>query len=150
MADDTVIRTSKERCFHSELRRDRHDETDAYLDVWYCPEPQCDFEVNLCKHNNQRQGEHGLPYCADCGAQVPESLRPAPETNAGYSQAHADQMRTALETLLPGLVLDLRYADDDDDKDAMRSRIETVTQALLPPPAQKAELGDSFPEKNGG
>lgn len=56
------------------------------------------------------------------------------ETTEGYSQAYADQMRTALGTLLPGLVLDLRYADDDDDKDAMRSRIETVTQALLPPP----------------
>ena len=28
------------------------------------------------------------------------------------------------------VVLDLRYAEDDDDKEAMRSRIETVQEAL--------------------
>jgi hypothetical protein len=73
--------TSKKCCFHNELRRDQHEGTGAYLDVWYCPEPQCDFEINLCKHNNQRQGERGSPYCADCGAEVPDSLRPPSETN---------------------------------------------------------------------
>lgn len=41
-----------------------------------------------------------------------------------------ERLRDALQVLLPGLVLDLRYATDDDDKDAMRSRIETVEQAL--------------------
>lgn len=42
----------------------------------------------------------------------------------------APDMLEALECLLPGLILDLRYADDDDDKDAMRSRIETVETAI--------------------
>lgn len=37
---------------------------------------------------------------------------------------------TALENLLPGLILDLRYADPDDDREAMQSRIKTVTDAL--------------------
>jgi hypothetical protein len=74
--------SSKKCCFHNELRRDQHEGTGAYLDVWYCPEPQCDFEINLCKHNNQRQGERGSPYCADCGAEVPDSLRPPSETPA--------------------------------------------------------------------
>jgi len=41
-----------------------------------------------------------------------------------------EQLRGALESLWPGLVLDLRYADADDDKDAMRSRIETVREAI--------------------
>ena len=45
-------------------------------------------------------------------------------------QAQVKRLRGALECLLPGLVLDLRYADLDDDKDAMRSRIETVEEAL--------------------
>jgi hypothetical protein len=27
-----------------------------------------------CAHNNQRQGERGPPYCADCGEQVDEPL----------------------------------------------------------------------------
>ncbi len=40
-----------------------------------------------------------------------------------------ERLRGALLTLLPGLVLDLRYADLD-DKDAMRSRIKTVEEAL--------------------
>lgn len=39
-------------------------------------------------------------------------------------------LTTALECLLPGLVLDLRYAGADDDKDAMLSRIDTVIAAL--------------------
>jgi hypothetical protein len=42
------------------------------------------------------------------------------------------KLREALECLLPGLILDLRYAGDDDDRDAMRSRIDTVQQALDP------------------
>lgn len=41
-----------------------------------------------------------------------------------------DELVAALKILLPGLVLDLRYADDDDDKDAMRARIDTVAAAL--------------------
>lgn len=41
-----------------------------------------------------------------------------------------ERLRDALESLLPGLILDLRYADLDDDRDAMQSRIDTVTAAL--------------------
>lgn len=47
-------------------------------------------------------------------------------------RAQCERMRTALESLLPGLILDLRYADYDDDKDAMQSRIDTVIEALSP------------------
>jgi hypothetical protein len=42
------------------------------------------------------------------------------------------RQRSALESLWPGLVLDLRYADPDDDKEAMQSRIDTVVEALSP------------------
>lgn len=45
-------------------------------------------------------------------------------------QRERTRYREALEVLLPGLILDLRYADDDDDKDAMRARIKTVQEAL--------------------
>jgi hypothetical protein len=41
-----------------------------------------------------------------------------------------DLLREALHVLLPGLMFDLRYADDDDDKDAMQARIDTVITAL--------------------
>ena len=55
----------------------------------------------------------------------------------------AEQVRTlksALESLLPGLVLDLRHADPDDDMDAMRSRVQTVRSALsATAPAQEGE-----------
>jgi hypothetical protein len=44
--------------------------------------------------------------------------------------AAAPDLLEALESLLPGLVLDLRYASADDDRDAMRHRIKTVTDAL--------------------
>jgi hypothetical protein len=44
--------------------------------------------------------------------------------------AAAPDLLEALECLLPGLVLDLRYANEDDDKEAMQSRIRTVTSAL--------------------
>lgn len=42
-----------------------------------------------------------------------------------------ERLRDALQVLLPGLVLDLRYASDDDDKDAMRARVQTVEEALF-------------------
>lgn len=42
------------------------------------------------------------------------------------------QLEAALLSLLPGLVLDRRYADADDDTDAMESRIQTVQDALQP------------------
>lgn len=41
-----------------------------------------------------------------------------------------DELETALMSLLPGLILDLRYADADDDRDAMQSRIETVQECF--------------------
>ena len=48
------------------------------------------------------------------------------------------QLEEALLSLLPGLEIDLRYADADDDTDAMRSRIKTVRDCF---PA-KANNGD--------
>lgn len=51
------------------------------------------------------------------------------EANARLVAAAPD-MLAALECLLPGLILDLRYANEDDDKEAMQSRIETVTAAI--------------------
>lgn len=36
---------NRSKCFHSELRRARDESTDAYMDVWYCPEPGCGFEI---------------------------------------------------------------------------------------------------------
>lgn len=50
----------------------------------------------------------------------------------GRDVVEIEKLRAALESLYPGLVLDLRYADDTDDKDAMRSRIKTVEEALSP------------------
>lgn len=47
-------------------------------------------------------------------------------------------LESALNSLLPGLVLDRRYADADDDIGAMNSRIETVQEALYPPQSAKA------------
>jgi hypothetical protein len=34
------------KCQHLELSRARADDTDALMDVWYCPEPNCDFEIS--------------------------------------------------------------------------------------------------------
>lgn len=44
--------------------------------------------------------------------------------------ATCERLRTTLVELLPGLVLDLRYASDDDDKDALRARVAGVEAAL--------------------
>lgn len=41
-----------------------------------------------------------------------------------------ERLEEALAILLPGLILDLRYADDDDDKDALQARVATVQEAL--------------------
>jgi hypothetical protein len=41
-----------------------------------------------------------------------------------------EALRKALLLLQPGLELDLRYADPDDDIDALRSRVQTVRAAL--------------------
>lgn len=55
----------------------------------------------------------------------------------GWQAAQADQsariaeLEEALKCLLPGLILDLRYADkENDDLEAMQSRIDTVQEAL--------------------
>lgn len=45
-------------------------------------------------------------------------------------QERVETLERALYDLLPGLILDLRYATEDDDRDALRSRIETVRSAL--------------------
>jgi hypothetical protein len=69
-----------------------------------------------------------------------ERSRSVPQGHLSHGRVHLDaarlseaadeieSLREALDCLLPGLVLDLRYADPDDDKDAMRSRIETITR----------------------
>jgi hypothetical protein len=44
--------------------------------------------------------------------------------------AAAPAMYEALQLLLPGLILDRRYADGDADIDALNSRIETIISAL--------------------
>lgn len=49
-----------------------------------------------------------------------------------------EQLEGALQTLWPGLALDLRYADPDDDKDAMQSRIDTILEVLAPSAETKA------------
>lgn len=41
-----------------------------------------------------------------------------------------ERLRDALAVLLPGLVLDLRYADMDDDKDAMRARTDPMADSM--------------------
>ena len=40
------------------------------------------------------------------------------------------ELEEALNSLWPGLVLDLRYADADDDIDALRSRVETISEVM--------------------
>lgn len=45
--------------------------------------------------------------------------------------ARIAELEEALKCLLPGLILDLRYADkENDDLEAMQSRIDTVQEAL--------------------
>lgn len=52
-------------------------------------------------------------------------------TAARYeAQRRLGTLREALECLLPGLIFDKRYAEPDDDHDALQSRIDTVTTAL--------------------
>jgi hypothetical protein len=63
-------------------------------------------------------------------------------TYVAFANGRIERLREALQTLRPGLVLDLRYADDDDDKDAMRARIETVEEALSATSA-KSELASN-------
>jgi hypothetical protein len=59
------------------------------------------------------------------------------QSKLAASQAEVRRLREALQLLYPGLVLDLRYADDDDDKDALRSRVETIESALAPQQQEK-------------
>jgi len=47
-----------------------------------------------------------------------------------FAADEIERLRAALGCLLPGLELDLRYADPDDDRDALRSRIKCVRDAL--------------------
>jgi hypothetical protein len=69
------------------------------------------------------------PYC--CHAHGGHDGQVRLNSNGMYVRwQDYERLRTALWELYPGLVLDLRYADDDDDADAMRSRIKTVEEAL--------------------
>jgi hypothetical protein len=52
--------------------------------------------------------------------------------------AEIKRLREGLESLLPGLELDLRYANPHvDDMDALRSRVATVREALSAPERQE-------------
>lgn len=51
---------------------------------------------------------------------------------AEAAERDADRYRAALEELHPGIALDVRYADDDDDIDALRARLDTIERALVP------------------
>lgn len=66
-------------------------------------------------------------------------LADKPDTGAEFCVVDAadyDRLESALLSLLPGLVLDRRYADADDDIEALNSRIETVQEALYPTASQ--------------
>lgn len=68
----------------------------------------------------------------DAGALAAEhgDVQCVPAHFARAQERRIAELEKALSCLLPGLMLDLRYADDDDDKDALRSRIDTVTSVL--------------------
>lgn len=57
-----------------------------------------------------------------------EAIRVA-DSNARLIAAAPDLLQALLD-LLPGLIIDRRYATADDDMDALNSRIETVRGAL--------------------
>lgn len=60
-----------------------------------------------------------------------EALKKVDENMIAELQAHINKLREALACLYPGMVLDLRYADiENDDLNAMQSRIDTIEQAL--------------------
>lgn len=50
----------------------------------------------------------------------------------------ARRLEGALLNLLPALELDLRYADDDDDIDALEHRVRGVREALAAQPKESA------------
>lgn len=69
------------------------------------------------------------PYC--CHAHGGHAGQVRVNTEGMYVRwQDYERLRQALLVLYPGLVLDLRYADDDEDTDALRSRIKTVEDAL--------------------
>lgn len=79
-------------------------------------------------------GSGGAQFCQGCYTMEEQ------EPCTGFPRGTGDWVRLedyerleqALLCLLPGLVLDRRYADADDDIDALNSRIETVQSALYP------------------
>lgn len=50
-------------------------------------------------------------------------------------RARVAVLTAALESLLPALELDLRYADPDDDREAFASRVKCVREALRTGPS---------------
>lgn len=68
----------------------------------------------------------------DGETEKPMHLRVVEAAAYDVAVAEIERLREALEVLLPGLILDLRYCDEDDDKDALRARVATVREALEP------------------
>lgn len=75
-------------------------------------------------------GEHIATFRREADADEYVRLVAAVE-DTQVLEAVIARLRGALESLLPGLALDLRYADDDDDRDALLSRVRAVEEALI-------------------
>lgn len=67
-------------------------------------------------------------YCRDCERLSQD--RDALSADNNRLNDRVAKLESALQSLWPGLVLDLRYADADDDKDAMQSRIDTIRECF--------------------
>lgn len=92
--------------------------------------------------NNESSPWEHYNWNAQLIAAARNSIRPLAEEVLQLRRTVAE-LRETLLTILPGLVLDLRYASEDDDKDALRSRIQCVREALLGADAPGSEPGAS-------
>jgi hypothetical protein len=104
--------------------------------MWTCPD--C-----LSVMPAYQKGDHERHHTAYKNTQPPldaELNGPNYPTQLQIDCARIAELEMALQVLLPGLILDLRYADLDDDKDAMRARIETVQTALAGSPSRPGNL----------
>lgn len=69
------------------------------------------------------------PYCCHAHGGHDGQVRLNP-TGLYVRWQDYERLRDALQVLYPGLALDLRYATEDDDKDALLARVRTVEEAL--------------------